>query len=196
MSLHDRKRKLTYDDLVKMPDDGKRHEIIDGKHYVSPSPHLRHQVVAGRLHGGLFTFLESHPLGHLFIGPTDILLSLHDVVAPDLVFVAREHEAILTEANVQGPPDLIVEVLSPSTRRIDELRKWRLYEREGVQEYWIVDAKADRIKIYRQAGSGFGPASELSLAAAATLTTPILPGFALPLDKIFPPPPGGSAGIG
>jgi Uma2 family endonuclease len=196
MSVQDRGKKLTYDDLVKMPDDGKRHEIIDGKHYVSPSPRLRHQVVAGRLYGGLFTFLESHPLGHLFIGPTDILLSLHDVVAPDLVFVAREHEAILTEANVQGPPDLIVEVLSPSTRRVDELRKWRLYERAGVREYWIVDAKENRIKIYRQAGSGFGPASELSLAAADTLTTPILPGLSLPLDKIFPPAAGAPPGLG
>lgn len=186
MSVHEKKRKLTYEDLANTPEDGKRYEIIDGKLYVSPAPRVRHQVVVGELHANLYNFLKGHPVGRVYLGPCDVLLSLHDVVEPDLLFVARGHEEILTELNLQGPPDLVVEVLSPSNRRHDEVRKWRLYERSGVREYWIVDAAKGRIRIFRQTtGSTFGPAVEISAATGDALTTPLMPGLSLPLADIF-----------
>ena len=111
--------RLTYDDFLLFPDDGRRHELIDGAHYVTPSPNLRHQDLVGRL----------------FLSPFDVVFSFHDVVEPDLVFVASDQLDILTAQNIQGTPALVVEVLSPSTRKRDREVKRRLYERAGVREY-------------------------------------------------------------
>jgi Uma2 family endonuclease len=185
MATHTSVRKLTYDDLARMPDDGMRHELIDGEHFVSPSPVPRHQIVAGRLHARLLSFVDDQGVGQVLIGPSDVVLSPFDVVVPDSLFVAGGHESILTEKNVQGPPDLVVEVLSPSTRRIDEVRKRDLFERMGVQEYWLVDPVLDRLRILRRESGGFAPAIDLSAAAGEALTTPLLPGFSLPLRDIF-----------
>ena len=178
--------KLTYDDLELLPDDGKRHEIIDGDHYVTPSPMLRHQDVAGRLYSKILTFLNDHPLGWVYIAPTDVVLTPTDVVVPDLLFVSRERQSILTPKNLQGAPDLVLEVLSNSTRRTDEMVKRKLYERFGVAEYWVADPVVDRIRIYRQADA-FARAVELSAEAGDSLTTPLLPGLSIPLTEIFTP---------
>src|SRR5262245_12448180 len=108
--------KLTYDDFLLFPDDGKRHELIDGEHYVTPSPNLKHQRVAGNLYGVIWTHLQSHPVGEVFIAPLDVVMSRHDVVEPDVFFVSNERgPKILTEPNVQGSPDLVIEVASKST---------------------------------------------------------------------------------
>jgi Uma2 family endonuclease len=189
MTAHEPSWKLTYDDLELLPDDGRRHEIIDGDHYATPSPMLRHQTVAGRLYFKLMVFLESHALGQVFIAPCDVVLSPIDVVVPDLLFVCRARESILTRANVQGAPDLVLEVLSTSTRRTDELIKRKLYERFGVLEYWVADPVVDRIRIYRREGDAFGRALELSAETGDVLTTPLLPGLSIPLGEIFPPSP-------
>ena len=123
-----RHRRLTYDDFVQFPDDGLRHEIIDGEHHVTPSPNLRHQDLVGRLHLSLGGFLEDRPeRGRVFLSPFDVVFSFHDVVEPDLVFVAPDQLDILTDKNIQGAPALVVEILSPSTRKRDEQLKRRLY---------------------------------------------------------------------
>ena len=97
--------RLTYDDFVHFPDDGKRHELIDGVHYVTPSPNLGHQELLGRLHLAIGNFLVGRRhLGRVFLSPLDVVLSYYDVVEPDLLFVAGDQQDILTEANVQGPP--------------------------------------------------------------------------------------------
>src|SRR2546423_10367726 len=109
--------KLTYDDFVLVPDDGKRHELIDGEHYVTPSPNQSHQQILGDLHGFLWTFLESHPVGRVFLAPFDVVFSRFDVVEPDLMYVSKQTAArVLTPQNVQGAPDLVVEIGSPGTR--------------------------------------------------------------------------------
>src|SRR5258708_6974487 len=105
MATRDPALKLTYEDLELWPDDGKRHEIIDGDHYVTPSPMLRHQDVAGRLYSKILNFLDDHPLGWVYIAPADVVLSPQNVVVPDLLFVARERHPILTPKNLQGAPD-------------------------------------------------------------------------------------------
>jgi Uma2 family endonuclease len=183
-------RRLTVDDYMRLPDDGKRHEIIDGVHYVTPSPNLRHQAISGRLHLALGNFLNANPhRGRVFFARLDVILSFYDVVEPDLLVVAGDQLAIMTEKNIQGAPAIVVEILSPSTRKVDEVLKRRLFERTGVREYWLVDPRRDAIKIFERGSSGsFPTARELSRAAGDVLTTPVLPGFSVPLAEVFTDP--------
>jgi Uma2 family endonuclease len=178
--------KLTYDDFVLFPDDGKRHELIDGEHYVTPSPNTKHQQVSGNLHWLMRSYLEAHPIGKVFYAPFDVLFSQFDVVEPDLLFVsAARLRDVVTPQHVISAPDLIVEIGSPSTRRRDETIKRHLYERSGVQEYWIVDPDVDVVRVYRPGDGSYTRPLELSLEAGDTLTTPLLPGLELPLGQIF-----------
>lgn len=182
-----RDTRLTYDDFMLIPDDGKRHEIIDGVHYVTPSPVLRHQELLGRLHLAIGKHLEDHPeFGRVFLSPLDTVFSPWDVVEPDLVFVAADQLDILTDPNIQGAPALVVEILSPGTRKRDVGIKRQLFDRGGVREYWIVDPRARDLTVYRRSPDGsFPKIAQLSAIADASLVTPILPGFALSLAKLF-----------
>ena len=147
--------KLTYDDFVLFPDDGLRHELIDGEHYVTPSPNTKHQRVSGALFGLTWTHLETHPIGEVFHAPFDVVFTLFDVVEPDLLYLSHERAATaLTPENVKGVPELVVEIASKSTRKRDETIKRRLYERAGVSEYWLVDPKIDMIRVCRKEGRG------------------------------------------
>jgi Uma2 family endonuclease len=179
--------KLTYDDFAHFPDDGKRHELIDGEHFVTPSPTTKHQKIVGNLFGFIWSFLKTHDAGELFGSPLDVVFSDFDVVEPDVLFIRNERRGMLTDKNVQGAPDLVVEVGSPATRRRDEQTKLHLYERFGVSEYWIVDPDLDVIKVYRHVEGRYQRAAELTLSARDVLTTPLLPGLELPLEEIFPP---------
>ena len=178
--------KLTYDDFVLFPDDGLRHELIDGEHYVTPSPNLKHQQVSLNLTLRLGNWLEQHPLGRLFYAPLDVVFTQFDVVEPDLLFMSNARAAeILTVANVQGVPELVVEIASPSTRRRDETIKRTLYERAGVSEYWVVDPELDVVRVYRRDADRFTRPQELSTEAGDVLTTSLLPGLELSLTDIF-----------
>jgi Uma2 family endonuclease len=177
--------RLTYDDFVNFPDDGKRHEIIDGEHYVTPSPNTKHQAASGTLHALLWTYLRDHPCGSVFHAPFDVVFSSLDVVEPDLLYISRDRLDILTPAHVRGAPDLVVEILSPGTRRTDEVTKRKLYERCGVNEYWVVDPELDAIKVYRRTGETFVKAEELSVEEDDVLTTPLLPGWSARLAEVF-----------
>jgi Uma2 family endonuclease len=178
-------RRLTYEDFVHFPDDGQRHELIDGEHVMSPAPNVRHQTVLVNLTALLLPFVRENQLGKLFFAPFDVVLSLHDVVEPDLLFIARDRLELLTDANLQGAPDLAVEVLSPTSHRQDELRKRDLYERCGVAEYWIVDPEAEDVKVFRREGEGFGRPRLLTARDGDVLASPLLPGLAVPLADVF-----------
>ena len=178
---------FTYDDFVLFPDDGKRHEIIDGEHYVTPSPNTKHQVVAGNLHMAVGTYLRSQPIGAVFLAPFDVVFSHFDVVEPDLLYISKARRSVLTEMHVRGAPDLVMEILSPGTRKTDEITKRGLYEGAGVQEYWIVDPALETIKIYRRSDDAFALAAELFAEQQDVLTSPLLPGFAVSLREIFAP---------
>ena len=178
--------KLTYDDFVQFPDDGNRHELIDGEHYVTPAPKYRHQIILGNLHLLIASWLEDHPVGRVILSPFDVLISDFDVVEPDLLYLSNERAAtVITEKYAQGIPELVVEIASPSTRRRDEGIKRHLYERAGVTEYWIVDPEVDRVRVNRRDGDTFGRAVELAREHSETLTTPLLPGLEMPLVRIF-----------
>jgi len=178
--------KLTYDDFVLFPDDGKRHELIDGEHYVTPSPNRKHQKISGNLFLLIGTWLEQHPIGQIYFAPFDVIFTMFDVVEPDLIYVSNERAArVLTDANVKGAPELVVEIGSEGTRGRDETIKRRLYERAGVSEYWVVDPEIDVVRVYRRGTDGFKRPIELTAEDNDVLTTPLLPGLSLPLARIF-----------
>jgi Uma2 family endonuclease len=179
------RRKLTYEDYLLFPEDGKRHEILDGEHYVMPAPAPDHQVASMKLSWKLASFVFERQLGLVLCAPLDVLLSEHDVAQPDLMFISNERSGIVTKVNVQGAPDLVVEILSDSTRRRDETLKRHLYERFGVLEYWLVDPIRKTLRILRSSGTAFLVAQELSAAAGDILTTPLLPGLEIQVREIF-----------
>jgi Uma2 family endonuclease len=178
--------KLTYDDFVLFPDDGKRHELIDGEHYVTPSPNPRHQRILRRLCLAIDNYLHANPIGEVFFAPLDVVISEFDVVEPDLLYLSRERaERVLTPQHVRGVPDLVAEIASKGTRRRDETIKRALYERAGVLEYWVVDPKIEVVRVYRKGADRFERHVELRLDAGDTVTTPVLPGLEISLDRIF-----------
>jgi len=178
--------KLTYDDFVRLPEDGQRHELIDGEHYVTPSPNESHQRTSGNLHYAIRSWLEAHPIGRVYYAPFDVVFSDFDVVEPDLLYVSRERAAVaLTPQHVRGVPELVVEIASKGTRKRDETVKRRLYERSGVTEYWVVDPANEVVRVYSRTAAGFARPVEHSREAGDVLTTPLLPGFELPLTVVF-----------
>jgi Uma2 family endonuclease len=178
--------KYTYEDLQTFPEgDGKRYEIIDGDLLVTLAPPTCHQLVLGNFHWWVRSYLEKTPIGEVLFAPFDVVLSDVNVVEPDLLFLSNARLHRLTEENAQGAPDLVVEVLSEATRRTDEIRKRKLYERVDVLEYWIVDPEIETVKVYRKAGGRFDRPIELSIETGDILTTPLLPGFKAPLARLF-----------
>ena len=135
------KTKYTYEDYLNTPE-GERYELLDGELILVASPNMAHQGNQARLGARMFIFSEDNDLGRVFFSPTDVVLSDDsgtDVVQPDVLFISKEREGIITAANVQGAPDMVVEILSPSSSRRDWKYKRELYAKYGVEEYWIVD---------------------------------------------------------
>ncbi len=144
-SIDEPKVKLGYEEYCLFPDDGNRHEIIGGRHYISPAPSPSHQSVSKYLQHYLFTQIELRSLGKVFNAPIDVQLSDFDIVQPDLVVLLNDSPARITSVKIEGPPDLLIEILSPSTSKNDLTLKRSLYQQSGVREYWIVDPKACRV---------------------------------------------------
>ncbi len=174
--------RLTYDDYCLLPNNGRRYEIIDGELFVTPSPRRAHQNVVTQLSYYLVEFVKREERGRVYVAPFDVVFSLHDVVEPDILYVSKERASVLTEKNVQGAPDLVVEVLSITTAEIDRTTKLKLYARYGVQEYWLIDPEESTAEVYRRKGRGF--ARVANLQPTDSLTTPLLPGFSVPLHKL------------
>ena len=185
MALHDPSPKLTYEDYILFPDDGKRHEIIDGELFVTAAPFVRHQKLVVRFTLRVGGFIEERQLGHFLVAPTDVVLSPHHVLQPDLLFVSNEREPILREKNVQGAPDLVIEILSEATRRLDTVVKRQTYERFGVREYWLVDPHRQSVEVWTLTAEGYGRGVVLRAEEGAVLTTTLLPGLEISLAEIF-----------
>lgn len=185
MTASSTSRKLTYQDFLAFPDDGRRHELIDGMHYVTPSPVTPHQRVVGNLYFLIRLHLEQHGGGEIFPSPFDVVFSFFDVVEPDLLYVSDARKPIVTHKHVRGSPDLVIEVLSPATRRRDEGVKLALYDRSDVVEYWVIDPERETVRAYRRDGAHLCVATELENSADAELHSPLFPGMALPLRKLF-----------
>jgi len=131
-----------------LPDTGPRYQLIEGELYISPAPNRYHQVISRNIEFMLMKYLEAHPIGEIYDAPFDVYLSETDVFQPDLVFVAKENFGILTDAGVEGTPDCVIEILSPSNAYLDKKSKLRVYARTGVKELWIVDSETRRVQVY------------------------------------------------
>ena len=153
--MSDTNLKLTYREYQCFPQDGKRHEIIDGDHYVNPAPETYHQTLSRRIQFQLYTQIELQDLGEVFDAPTDVQLSETDIVQPDLIIVLRAKRTIITPTKIKGTPDLIVEILSPSTAETDRGLKKELYCRSGVPEYWVVDPTEHVVEQYTLSGEDY-----------------------------------------
>jgi Uma2 family endonuclease len=157
MATHPARRGWSYAEFARLPDDGKRYEVIDGELYVTPSPNPVHTRIAFNLAQLLEAFAAKHQLGWVVPAPVDVLLGEDDYVQPDVVFLRRERGAKVTERGIEVPPDLVVEVLSPSTAFRDRGLKRERYARFGVPEYWIIDPAARRVEVYHLASDPDGP---------------------------------------
>lgn len=141
------KKKYTYEDYLKTPDD-KRYELIEGELYMTPSPNTRHQKISRELEFRLMKFVKEKGLGEVFDAPFDVYLDEENVVQPDILFVSNDRLEIIGEDNIKGAPDLVIEILSENTAYRDTIQKKMLYARFGVKEYWIVAPKEEIIEVY------------------------------------------------
>lgn len=172
----------TYDDFLAMPEDMVIRSIIDGQLFVTPSPTMGHQRVVVEI----IVALHAHAAqegGIVLTAPADVYFSHTNVVEPDVLYVKRENADRVEHAFVRSAPDLVVEVSSPSTRRVDLERKLEAYERFGVPEYWFVDLRESRFLIHRHDGERYG--EPLHFERGSVVTTPVLPGLELPVDSIL-----------
>ena len=174
--------KLTYEDYCNAPEDV-RYELLDGELVIVPSPKEIHQRIQLAIGMALALFVQNHALGRLYFAPFDVLFTDNDVVQPDLIFVSNEREHIVTEDNIQGAPDLLVEIHSASTADRDKYFKRGLYERHGVVEYWMVDPYDKTVTVLRLGEDRYETAA--IYGEGQTLASPALSGFTLDLDELF-----------
>lgn len=181
--VEDSRIKLTYEDYVGFPDDGQRHEIIDGDHHVTPSPASYHQSLVMRLSFQLYSQVELTGRGRVLPSPIDVVLSPVDVVQPDILVVLAARTIHITPRNVQCAPDLVVEVLSESTTERDRRLKKSLYERAAVAEYWIVDPEArtvEQLVLRKETGR-----YELASTCREAIVAVGLPGVKIDLTQVW-----------
>lgn len=176
-------RRMTYKEYRNLPGDD-RYELVEGELLLTPAPSRRHQRILAKLHLRLGTFVESQGLAPLLFAPLDVVLDDHTVLQPDLLYVSRERSAN-TESNagIHGAPDLVVEVISPSTAKRDLEVKRKLYGQFGVREYWIVDPDERSIEVLTQQGDGLE--TWQCFTAPDGLTSPLFPEFRLDLADVF-----------
>lgn len=174
---------LTYEDYCLLPDDGRRYEILEGELFATPSPSRAHDRFVGNLFVILYTYLRERSVGEVFIAPFDVILEKTAVVVPDLLFVSRERLGIVTDRGVEGPPDLIMEILSSGTARRDRVEKAQLYARHGVRHYWLVDPEARAIEAFELSEGQYRRTAHL--AGEATFVPSLFPGLAIPLSSLW-----------
>ncbi|HXG60976.1 MAG TPA: Uma2 family endonuclease [Planctomycetota bacterium] len=180
MSVAARKR-YSSADLWKFPEDGNRHEIIRGEWIMTPPPNVPHQTVVLNIQVLLANHVRPRRLGRVLGAPVAVILSEKDAVQPDVLFVSRERAARVRKDAVRGAPDLVVEVLSPSTAAVDRGRKLALYDKAGVREYWIVDPADRTVEIHQ-----FLPTRRLRVFQKGQSFEPsVLPGLSVKVSEIF-----------
>lgn len=175
--------RLTYKEYLNLPED-ERYELVEGELLVTPAPLNRHQKILLRLAHRLLLHTEACDLGTVMIAPTDVVLSDATVLQPDVLFIRRDRESIIgPKSGIFGAPDLVVEILSPSTAERDLVVKRRLYETYGVAEYWIVDPALNVIEVLTQQGPGLETWQRYQ--ASEILESPLLPGLRLDVSYIL-----------
>ena len=173
---------LTVEDYRATPE-GSRYQLIEGDLIMAPAPNMFHQSIAWNLSQLLGGYLATRPVGRAFFAPCDVYLSEHDVVQPDVLFVANANLGILQDDGVHGAPDLVIEVLSPATAQLDKKSKRRIYARAGVKELWLVDPLLLQIQLYDFARDRAKPVRLIE--EDESFTTALLPGLTISVAEIF-----------
>jgi Uma2 family endonuclease len=175
--------RLTKEDYRMLPESGPRYQLIEGELYMAPAPNRHHQVISRNIEFMLMKYLEANPRGELYHAPVDVYLSRHDVFQPDIVFVAEENFKVLTEAGVEGTPDFVVEILSPSTAYLDKKFKLQVYARTGLKELWIVDPEPRLIQVYMLQENATQP--QATYSECDSFTSPHFPGLEIQGAGLF-----------
>ena len=180
------KIKYNYQDYLQLSED-KRYEIIDGDLFMVPSPNERHQHILSNIFYVLFDYVRKNKLGAVYCAPFDILFSEEDIVQPDIIFVSNKNKKIITKDNIQGTPDLLVEILSPGTSKRDLGIKKKLYAKNGVREYWIADPAQETIEVLNLKEGEFRGKSYNTGVVGQTsrLSSPVIQGFDIDMKEIF-----------
>lgn len=181
MELIEEKLK-TYDDYAKMPE-GASYQLIAGEIIMSPAPDLLHQDILGAIFYELRQFVHQSKLGKVFVAPTDVYFNEHDTFQPDILFVSTERKHILKDERIEGAPDLVVEILSPSTGYYDLAKKKDVYEQSGVKEYWIVDPKLKSIEVLTNQNGNF--VTLVKAKKIGVVASNVLSGFQVDLTSVF-----------
>ena len=180
------KRKQTYADYARETPEGWGYELFDGNiRDMAPAPYTNHQSIALNLSTELKLFAEKNNLGKIYIAPTDVYFDEHDCVQPDILFIAKEHLHIITEKNIQGAPDLVIEIVSPHHMQHDTVEKKNLYERFGVKEYWIVFPEEERVVIFSLKNAAYHLLA--TYTKADVLHSQLFSALKIQLTKIFTP---------
>ena len=175
---------MTVADLETLPTDELHcYELIEGELYVSPAPGIPHQLVLHNLQLELGFYLRKHPVGTVVPGPNAVL-SNHTSVIPDIVFVTKDHwNSLVADDRLNGPPDLVIEILSPGNWKRDLNTKRSLYGKFGVQEYWVVDVRNQALMIFRLNGETLEEIQ--TIRDDDRLESPLLPDFSIRVGDIF-----------
>ena len=176
-----RGKRWTYADYCKIPPDRNRHEILAGEHFVNPAPDISHQDALGGLHVQFHERLVRPGHGRVMLAPCDVVIADDTVVQPDLIVILAEHTGIIRTKAIHGTPDLLIEILSPSSGTHDRKRKRAIYAAAGVREYWIVDTRRRRIERLVLANGAYGRAS----IHTRRIRAHVLPALQIDLDQIW-----------
>ncbi|NOX60691.1 MAG: Uma2 family endonuclease [Chloroflexi bacterium] len=175
----------TYEDWLKLPDDGWQYEVIKGVLYMVPAPSPDHQRASRNLEFAMWRFAKEHDLGEVFYAPIDVYLPGQETpVQPDVVFVAKGGSATVSDRGIEGAPALVVEILSPRTWWRDRRVKTPLYEETGVQELWLLDANARTVEVYGLKGQTYALLGQWGPGEQAR--SQALKGFVIDVDEIMP----------
>lgn len=173
--------RFTLADYLNLPE-YPRYELIEGELLLTPSPIFRHQWIVQRINVALWAWVVDGNRGLVVAAPMDVILSDETVVQPDVIVILNENRHIIRE-RIEGPPDLVVEVLSPTTKDRDLVSKRDLYAKHGIREYWIVDPDRRSIEVNEWTAGGYRSAGVFS--DQDTLRSPVLPGFELAVERVF-----------
>jgi Uma2 family endonuclease len=174
---------LTVENYKLLPETGPRYQLIQGDLYMAPAPNRFHQEISRNLQFELHSYLKRNPIGKIFDAPFDVYLDEINVFQPDILIVLNERLGILTEEGAEGPPELVVEILAPKTRRLDLVNKKLEYARAGVKELWIIDPEPRSLTIHQLTSDGVEKIRQLG--EEDNLSTDLLPGFNVALETIF-----------
>lgn len=176
-------RYLTYDEYRALPDDGIRYEVIKGTLFMTPAPMSKHQRISRNLEFTIYQHVKKTKQGVVYDAPVDIILANDTVLQPDIVYVRRERAHLISKRGIEGAPDIVIEILSPSTQRVDRTTKMKLYAEFGVQEYWLVDPEVETFEVFTLQGEKYLLSAALS--GQEIYESSYIEGLKVSLDELF-----------